>query len=298
MKNSRDDFRLTTRRVLAERVAWKCSFPGCDVTTVGPDSGDSRKSVNNGIAAHIHAAGKGGPRFRDDMTREERRDIENGIWMCRHHGNLVDADFTEYSADTLRTWRTAAEKRAAENLRLPTSSEFPDGSTMIQIGRENIFHATWSATHVRKWSFVLKRPELGTLDTLREYVSCFDSIPESDSYIVVESQGDARRVNKIRLRVSSEGQHILEVIVRRRVPPTDPNSVADLKLGDDGDLSPRFEIIRGVEAAKQTIMLATGVRRGEIPWAKDVGSSASEYYQKYRNDLKMLARLIKIELIR
>jgi len=82
------------------------------------------------------------------------------------------------------------------------------------------------------------------------------------------------------------------------VPPTDPNSVADLKLGDDGDLSPRFEIIRGVEAAKQTIMLATGVRRGEIPWAKDVGSSASEYYQKYRNDLKMLARLIKIELIR
>ena len=233
------------------------------------------------------------------MTKEERRDIHNGIWMCRHHGNLVDADYTEYSSDTLRNWRTVAESRAAENLQLPSSVDLPDGSTLIQLGSGNLFHATWRSTNSQRWSFVLACPEVGNLGLLREYISSFASIPESDSYIVVESQGDARRLDKIGLRASEAGQQILEVVVRRRVPPTDPNALgADLKMGDDGDISPDFATVSGMDAAKQTIMLTMGVGKGELPWARDVGSVVSDYYADYGNDLETLARLIKMEFIR
>ena len=295
---SRDEFAVATKQTLARRVAWKCSFPGCSQSTVGPDSGDTAKAVTTGVAAHIHAAAPGGPRHRPDMTREQRRHISNGIWMCRVHAHIIDADCTEYSADTLRKWKAAAETRAAQRLVHPIS-DFPDDSTLIQLGPENIFHASWKAISGRKWSFVLIRPELGTIHKLREYITCFDSIPECDSYLVVESQGDARRVDRISLYASQAGQQTVDVVVRRRPSPTDPNSLgADMKLGDDGDLLPNHEMIRGVEVAIQDLMLTMSVRYGGLPWARDAGSFVSEYFAKYSNDLEMLARLIKMELIR
>ena len=295
---SRDEFALATKRTLAKRVAWKCSFPGCSQSTVGPDSGDTAKAVTTGIAAHIHAAAPGGPRHRPDMTREQRSDISNGIWMCRIHAHIIDVDWTEYSADTLRKWKAAAETRAAQGLVHPIS-ELPDDRTLIQLGPGNIFHGSWKAIRNRRWSFVLIRPELGTVEKLREYTTCFDMIPECDSYIVVESQGDARRVDHISLYASQAGQHTLEVVVRRRPTPTDPNAVGpDVKLGDDGDFSPNMEIIRGVEVAIQDLVQTMGVRCGGLPWAKDAGSFVSDYYAKYSDDLEMLARLIKMELIR
>ena len=297
--SKRDDFTSTTRRTLAERVACRCSFPGCGTITVGPNSKDPTKSINNGIAAHIHAAASNGPRYKNDITRDDRRHITNGIWMCRHHGNLVDADFTEYSPDTLRNWKSATERRAAESLKLPSYEEFPDGSTLIQLGSRNIFHATWKETSHRKWSFTLIRPELGSLASLRDYVSCLDPDTEHDAYVVVESQGDARRISDVFLRKSNSGQQILEVVVQSRILPTDPNALgADFKIGDDGDLSPDFAIIRGTEAANQMIMITMGVAKGEIKRAKDVGSFASEYFAKYSNNLTMLSRLLKMELIR
>jgi hypothetical protein len=104
MSSNRDDFTPNDKRIMAERVSWKCSFPGCGRNTVGPNSDDPTKKINNGIAAHIHAAAPGGPRYNPQMTPGERKHISNGIWMCRDHGNLIDADYTEYSASTLHDW--------------------------------------------------------------------------------------------------------------------------------------------------------------------------------------------------
>ena len=54
--SNRDDFTPSTKKVMAERVAWRCSFPSCGVITIGPKMGDSSKSINLSEAAHIHAA--------------------------------------------------------------------------------------------------------------------------------------------------------------------------------------------------------------------------------------------------
>src|SRR5690606_16654676 len=112
-----DDFTPNDKRIRAERVSRKCSCPGCGRNTVGPNSDDPTKKINNGIAAHVHAAASGGPRYNPQMTSDERRHISNGIWMCRDHGNLIDADYTEYSASTLRDWKSQAEKRASDSLK-------------------------------------------------------------------------------------------------------------------------------------------------------------------------------------
>jgi len=47
------------------------------------------------------------------MTREQRRAPENGIWMCRTHGELIDDDEVRFAVTLLKQWRKRAERRAA-----------------------------------------------------------------------------------------------------------------------------------------------------------------------------------------
>ena len=89
----RDDFTPATKRALADRVAWRCSCPGCGQLTVGPSHENEEKTTIVGEAAHITAASKGGPRYDPHLTSEDRKSISNGIWMCRHHARLIDSDY-------------------------------------------------------------------------------------------------------------------------------------------------------------------------------------------------------------
>lgn len=117
--NNRDDFSEPTKRTLAERVGWRCSFPNCGQITVGPSLSDSSARINNGVAAHICAASPNGPRFDPLMTSEQRKHIDNGIWMCRDHGSLIDSDFLIYSVSQLKEWKLQAESLAHTALSNP-----------------------------------------------------------------------------------------------------------------------------------------------------------------------------------
>ena len=49
-----------------------------------PQATDPTKVIDTGVAAHICAATIGGPRYKAEMTTEERKDINNAIWLCAH----------------------------------------------------------------------------------------------------------------------------------------------------------------------------------------------------------------------
>ena len=113
-----DDFSAPTIRVIAQRSGYVCAYPNCLAPTSGPAI-DGEKSVNIGVAAHITAASPNGPRFESDMTAEQRRDAENGLWMCSTHAALIDRDVDRYLTDLLRDWKFAAEDRAMKMLGQP-----------------------------------------------------------------------------------------------------------------------------------------------------------------------------------
>lgn len=112
--SNRDDFTLKTKQILAERVAFSCSFPGCPTITIGPSKESIESTSNIGMACHIAAAagGKSARRFIKEMTPEERSSINNGIWMCYKHGKLIDTDESRFTIDILQSWKNIAEKRA------------------------------------------------------------------------------------------------------------------------------------------------------------------------------------------
>ena len=104
----RDDFSPNIKMLLAKRVGFCCSNPDCQQITTGPSS-DPRKAINIGVAAHITAAAPGGPRYDATLSQEERKNPENGIWLCQKCAKLVDSDQQRYSSEILREWKLIAE---------------------------------------------------------------------------------------------------------------------------------------------------------------------------------------------
>lgn len=106
------------KRKLAEHAGYGCSRPDCQAPTAGPHT-DPAKSQNVGVAAHITAASKGGPRYDDTLTPQQRRSASNGIWMCRTHGTEVDNDADAFPVELLREWKRGAGERARKRLGRP-----------------------------------------------------------------------------------------------------------------------------------------------------------------------------------
>lgn len=105
--STRDNFAERTKKLLAERAAWRCSNPQCRASTLRPSMDDADRTVSTGCAAHIAAAAERGPRHDASQSSEERRGSSNGIWLCRSCGDLVDKDRNHYSSATLQSWRRA-----------------------------------------------------------------------------------------------------------------------------------------------------------------------------------------------
>lgn len=111
MTNNRDDFSSTTKELLANRVGRKCSNPSCRKLTCAANEAPN-KIINIGVASHICAAAKGGPRYDESMTHEERKSFENGIWLCQSCSKLIDTDTIRYTKEVLIAWKKVAEELA------------------------------------------------------------------------------------------------------------------------------------------------------------------------------------------
>lgn len=129
---TRDEFTKQTSDVLGKRVGVRCSNPNCRKLTTGPRS-ESRHIVNIGVAAHITAAGEGGPRYDSNLTSEQRSSPENGIWLCQNCAKLVDNDSARYTVELLREWKNEAENAALADVEGRGDAQPPDTSAEIAI---------------------------------------------------------------------------------------------------------------------------------------------------------------------
>ena len=112
----RDNFSQKTKSALAHRVGFKCSNPDCRQLTSGPSDAGSEQHVNIGVAAHICAASKGGPRFDNTMDSLLRTSFDNGIWLCQSCAKLIDSDEKRYTKQLLLVWKKSAEDLALAEL--------------------------------------------------------------------------------------------------------------------------------------------------------------------------------------
>ncbi|MFB9867812.1 hypothetical protein [Vreelandella sulfidaeris] len=132
---ARDNFKKGDITKLSQRVALRCSNPDCRVPTAAP--GESELGVNSiGVAAHIHAASPGGPRYDPSMTSSERGSISNAIWLCSNCSIIIDRDKARYTAKLLKEWKANAEATAIkeQGMRLPSDEDAIQQTTMALTG--------------------------------------------------------------------------------------------------------------------------------------------------------------------
>ena len=114
----RSEFSDSTKRLVAERAGYRCSFPGCAKLTVGP-AADPNKSDNTGIAAHIYGAAVSGngPRGTGDLSERDLHSPQNSIWLCANHASLIDKRMgADYAAGALHSYKALHETRIAHEL--------------------------------------------------------------------------------------------------------------------------------------------------------------------------------------
>ena len=294
----RDNFSTKTKRILADRVAWKCSFPGCSQITIGPNVVQD-KSTNLGEAAHIFAASEDGPRYDPEMTPDERKSIENGIWMCRHHARLIDNDFYNYSADTLQQWKLIAEENAYKDIAEIGSNHSNQTYTFVAIDNDIVFEGVWLSVKNDNWRFEINKFIIGSIESM---IDKSMSANNSGSFVVVESQGDGRVLKESLSWELFDNKYIVSLIVRDKSIRKSPHSiVGGIALGIDGEIiieNRTMKIIKGVDYAIQLVRICLSVGFGEIREVPTIGSNLSTYYWRFRDNLDQLRKLTKLDITR
>ncbi len=189
----RDDFSAKTKDLLARRVGFRCSNPGCRQLTVGPQV-DPSGAVNVGVAAHITAASPVGPRYDSTLTREQRAAPENGIWLCQTDGKLVDNDRVRHTVEKLRGWKEWAEAAAARELE-QRLRRFPDRSAVFE-RMEQLMPGLVAemrqdlAEHPLKREFVVLKRSWRYWAKGNELVYYYDDHPDLDDKLrILENEG-------------------------------------------------------------------------------------------------------------
>ncbi|HEL5054260.1 TPA: hypothetical protein UOA92_002055 [Stenotrophomonas maltophilia] len=125
--NNRDDFTQATKNRLAKQARYHCSNPSCRKLTSAQTS-DGSKEMNIGVAAHICAAapGVGARRYRADMTPDQRKSHENGIWLCQDCAKAIDSDDPIFTNAFLHSWK----QKHSEDMWRSVIDKLPFGPTM------------------------------------------------------------------------------------------------------------------------------------------------------------------------
>jgi len=118
----RDDFPAEVKDVLALRVGMRCSNPNCRQPTSGTQQ-DLTKALNVGVAAHVTAASRGGPRYDPSLGTADRKSAENAIWLCQNCAKLIDNDSKRYTVDLLQQWKKLSEEAARLAIDSPSSED-------------------------------------------------------------------------------------------------------------------------------------------------------------------------------
>lgn len=163
------DFSEVTKRTIAGRAGWRCSFPDCWKATIGPGAASDETSLV-GQAAHILPSAPGkGPRAEEIIDEDVtyRKSAANGIWLCETHGKLVDKNRgADYPSALLSSYKALRERMALIELSGTAppagwifSATVEQGPVFapqqtVRLGKVNNFHGEYGAGKTALWEWL------------------------------------------------------------------------------------------------------------------------------------------------
>lgn len=129
---NRNDFSEKTKTIIAGRAGYQCSFPGCKRVLIGPGNNNNEVACI-GECAHIYGASSRGPRGKKVLSVKAIKSAENGIYLCRNHHKIIDANRgKDYSPSVLLSFKAKQEALIARQLgNNPISQGWINGVTLL-----------------------------------------------------------------------------------------------------------------------------------------------------------------------
>lgn len=111
------EFSKSVKANAAKRASYICSNPACRCLTISLHDEDIPKVVFKGKAIHICAPSHLGARYDAAMTSNQRKAIENAIFLCNKCTELVNRNKgADFPAAVLRDWKEQHKRWIRQNL--------------------------------------------------------------------------------------------------------------------------------------------------------------------------------------
>ena len=296
-----DEFSPKTKKAVAARSGWQCSFEGCSKLTVGPSEEAPSAITSIGEAAHICAASPGGRRYDSAMTSEERAGIGNAMWVCSDHAKLIDRDAVTYPAHRLHRMKRAHEERCARAVRLGSSDGLNTG--LLAIGPDIVCTGTLTGVTAGTWTLHLEHFLTGDLHAVIDFIDGFERQPPEARYVLSNDMGDGRvLVTPPALKKGPEGVILLCEVAQSadRIDAQNLGSALashpetnDLYLDENGSIAR----VSGLDFLPQMIRSILSMQRGENVFWPSLGMRFFEYFEAFRGS-PWLDLLLKLDVVR
>jgi hypothetical protein len=112
------DFSKSVKNALAHRAAYICANPDCRCLTLSLIGDDAGRVNYRGRAVAI-CGPEGGPRHDPGMNSNQRKAIDNAIFLCNKCADLAGRNKgAHYPAEVLRDWKEQHKRWVRANLNL------------------------------------------------------------------------------------------------------------------------------------------------------------------------------------
>lgn len=301
MSQRESDFLEPTKRALASRAGWCCSFTGCGKLTIGPSDESPESSASIGVAAHICAASKGGRRYDAGMSPEQRRGIGNGIWLCADHATLIDRDDVTYAPSVLYTMKRDHEAACAKAVRSGTGVDF--AVQLFAVGPELVFTGGFERVDAGSWTLKIKHFLIGNFQELVLFISDFENSSADRHYILSNELGEGRQLASAPSLNRQQNGCSLVCYVAPSASRVDAQKIGsgiashpetnDIYLDETGSIAR----VSGLDYFPQRVQELLSMQRGESIYEPHWGVLFFEYFSEF-NDSPWLDPLMKLEVIR
>jgi hypothetical protein len=298
--SDRDDFSAQTKRFVALRAGYRCSFADCSQLTVGPSDESPTSYTSIGEAAHISGAAPGGPRYVSTMSAEERAGIDNAIWLCVQHARVIDRDTHTFTLEVLQAMKRAHEAALADEIR---GTSLRTGQyDLIAVGPDAVCTGELLGVDSLAWSVRLRNFVVGDMHSLVSFIGRFDSLALDEKYILMNELGDGRLLSAPPTLGRTQDGYVLRCPVQPSFPRTKAQDLPrDFAISPSTNdlytVSGRIVEVSGVAALPQRIRSCLSLQPGESPMHPRAGARLSEYFSAFR-DSAWLGHLLKLEVVR
>jgi len=285
------------------RAGWHCSFTGCGRLTSGPSEESPEAVTMIGKAAHICGAapGPGSRRYDASMTPEERAHIDNAIWLCAYHADLIDRDEVTYTVETLRAMKRDHEATIWQDMRSGTAHDL--GTGLLAIGPDIICTGDIQIVSAASWTLRLKHFVAGDVHELVSFIDGFAKTEPDARYILSNELGDGRVLLQAPSLTKQTDGYSLLCPVAPSFPRIDVQNLGSSfarhpETGDwYGDGKGNLARVSGLEYLPQKVQSLLSVQQGESVFNPTFGIRFFEYFEAFKGS-PWLALLLKLDVVR